>query len=480
MTYDVIVVGGGLGGLTAGAKLAREGKKVLLIEQHSQPGGCATTFRRHGFTLEVGLHEMDGPSARDMKNRIFSELEVFDNVQFIKVPEFYRFENNRINITIPHDPVAASSILKEQFPEDNAGIDEYFSQILNPKKKAASEGTHEDISVGEYLDSIIKNEDLKLILLGNLGYFHDDPYSLSLAYYSLAQGSYFNYGASYIKGGSQILSDHLADYIIKHGGNVVLNHLVTAINEEDGKLTGVVYREKGKANSEILKASGDEIIVNAALPQLAELLPEELRPTLVEKISKQRTGASLLTVYFGFKANLRTLGNKHYSTFFFDSSINSQKEILANNMGDYSRRSFAFVDYGQIDSALAPEGKSVGSICCIDYTSIWDKLSMEEYKAYKEEVARIFIKRLDKYIPGISDTIEYYEVGTPATIRRYTLNPEGAVYGFAQTPGRAITDTADLPGNLHIASAWGKTGGGFSGAIYSGYLCAINILRKRK
>jgi phytoene dehydrogenase-like protein len=91
MRYDVIVIGAGLGGLTAGAKLAREGMKVLVIEQHSRPGGCATTFRRGEYTLEVGLHEMDGPGSRDVKNRIFGELEVTGNVEFIPVPEFYRF-----------------------------------------------------------------------------------------------------------------------------------------------------------------------------------------------------------------------------------------------------------------------------------------------------------------------------------------------------------------------------------------------------
>ncbi len=82
----------------------------------------------------------------------------------------------------------------------------------------------QDQSVGEFLDSIIDNEDLKLILLGNLGYFHDDPYSLSLAYYSISQGSYFTGGASFIKGGSQKLSDHLSGFIRNHGGEVILNH----------------------------------------------------------------------------------------------------------------------------------------------------------------------------------------------------------------------------------------------------------------
>ena len=77
MNYDVIIIGAGLGGLTAGAKLAREGKKVLLIEQHDRAGGYATTFKRGDFILEVGLHEMYGPSPGDMTTRIFNDLDVF-------------------------------------------------------------------------------------------------------------------------------------------------------------------------------------------------------------------------------------------------------------------------------------------------------------------------------------------------------------------------------------------------------------------
>ena len=479
MKYDIIIIGGGLGGLTAGAKLARDGKNILLIEQHSKPGGCATTFRRQGFTFEVGLHEMDGPSPRDMKNRIFTELEVFDNVKFIKVPEFYRFVSERIKITIPHDPVQAAAVLKEEFPDEVAGIDTFFNRILNPKRKPADAETEKDRSVGEFLDSIIDNDDLKLVLLGNLGYFHDDPYTLSLAYYSVAQGSYFNGGASFIRGGSQILSDHLADYIRKHGGKVILDHLVTGFIEENGRLTGVTFCKKQKANAEINKAYSAEIIANASIPSIAEMLPEKFANRLKEGILHQKTGASLLSVYLGFSHNLSFIGNKHYSTFFFDNSIKSQADIFSNNCGEFSRRSFTFIDYGRVDSGLAPEGKSAGAICCIDYTSGWENLSRDSYLSKKEDVAKILISRLDKAIPGIADEIEYYEVGTPTTVRRYTLNPGGAVYGFARTPGKPLIEYTGLPDNLHFASAWGKTGGGFSGAIYSGYLCAYNILRKK-
>jgi all-trans-retinol 13,14-reductase len=479
MEYDVIIIGAGLGGLTSGAKLAREGKKVLLIEQHSQPGGCATTFRRRDFTLEVGLHEMDGPSPRDMKTRIFNELEVTGNIEFLKVPEFYHFVSDRLEITIPHDPSEAKNILKEKFPEETAGIDAFFTQILNPKRKPADNEQLIDISLGEFLDSIIKNDDLKLVLLGNLGYFHDDPFSISLTYYSVAQGSYFNGGASFIRGGSQKLSDHLSEYIKNHGGEVLLNHLATGFVIENNRLSGVVFKSKRDSASGLLRAYADEIIANAAIPNIAELLPGVYGERLMKGIQNQKPGASLLTVYFGFKNSLKKLGHKHYSTFVFNGSIKNQSDILRNNMEDYSSRSYTFVDYGQIDSALATPGKSVGALCCIDYLKDWETLSNEQYRNRKEEVAKIFINRLEKLIPGISVEIEYYEVGTPRTIKRYTLNPGGAVYGFAQTPGKPSTETSGIFENLHFASAWGKTGGGFSGAIYSGYLCAYNILRKK-
>jgi len=215
------------------------------------------------------------------------------------------------------------------------------------------------------------------------------------------------------------------------------------------------------------------------MPNVADLLPEEYGSEFKNELKNQETGASLLTIYFGFNKPLRELGYRYYSTFIYDSTIKSQKDIHKNNMDDFAKRSFAFTYYSQVDSGLAPDGKSVGTICCIDYLKDWENLDRKEYISKKEQVASVFIKKLEKLIPGVGNIIEYYEVGTPSTLKRYTLNPGGAVYGFAQTPFRRVIDTSKLPDNLHFASAWGRTGGGFSGAIYGGYLCAINILRKK-
>jgi phytoene dehydrogenase-like protein len=478
MKYDIIIIGAGLGGLTAGAKLSKEGKKVLLIEQHSCPGGCATTFRRGDLTFEVGLHEMDGLSPGDMKTRIFNDLEVFKHVEFIPLGELYRFTNGRYDIVVPNNYEKAKEKLSQIFPGETGGIKEYFNLLLNPPKKN-DKNEMQDKSIGEFLDSVFTDEDLKVILLGNLGYFADDPYSLSLAYYAAAQGSYYTGGSCYIKGGSQKLSDCLAAFIKDHGGEVILNHLVTGIKTRNGKISGIEFRKKNDNLNILFEAETDHLIANNSVAGVADMLPSDHGSVLKHQIREMEHGASLLTLYLGFNKELRELGNNYYSTCVYDSSVRTQRDIKINNRDDFSRRSFIFVDYGQIPSGLAPAGKSVGSVCCIDYLEDWEKLDRQEYYQRKEEVASKLIARIETLIPGVSSFICHLEVATSATIKRYTLNPAGSVYGFAQTPSRKTIDPALIPENLHFASAWGKSGGGFSGAIYGGYLSAVNVLRKR-
>ena len=481
MEYDIIVIGGGLGGLTAGAKLAKEGRKVLLLEQHDRPGGCATTFKRKGFTMEVGLHEMDGMDGRDMKTRIFRDLGVFDHCTFLQVPEFYRFVNDRVDIVIPHDPDEAIIRLTKEFPGQEDGISAYFDRILNARKHMKDQSEDREPSLGEYLDSIISDNDLKLVFLGNLGYFHDDPYSMSLNYYAVAQGSYYSGGGLYIQGGSQILSNSLVSCIKNNGGEVLLNHLVTEILVESGSAMGVKYRRSGKTGGEEKSALGKEVVVNAAIPNVAaQLLPESFRDELNHQVNLRKPGASLLTVYFGFKKSLKKIGNPNYSTFLFDKSIKTPADIIKNNRGPFDVRSFTFVDYSHVDSRIAPEGKGVGAICCTDYISDWEGLERSAYLKKKEEVAQVFMDKLEKLIPGFRDAVEFYEVATSKTVKRYTLNPEGAVYGFAQTPEKMMLAEISSIDRLNFASAWSGPGGGFSGAIFGGYMCAFNILRKKE
>lgn len=501
MENDIVVIGAGLGGLVSGAKLAKEGKKVLLIEQHTIPGGCATVFKRKGYTLEVGLHEMDGFDKDGFKEGIFKDLNVFENVEFVEIPEFYRFTNERVDIVIPHNVDQAIQSLVNVFPDEESGIRKYFDVIINlpkemfnfPKKKwkqlliipfvpilYPNLVKYPKMAVGNFLDAIIKNDDLKLVLLANLGYYHDDPYSMSMTYYCMAQSSYYKGGAYYIKGGSQKLSDYLSQVIQDNDGEVLLGYRVEKIIVEDNRAIGVEYSKTSGENTEIKKSFAEKIIANAAIPNVVnDLLSSSEAAVLKTKTMNLEIACSVFSIYIGFKKPIKEIGNKYYSTFIVDSEVKNQIDLANCMKGDLSSKNFTFVDYSQIDSQLAPKGKGVGSICATDHTSVWENFTKEEYNKKKEEVAQILFDRLERVVPGIKKEIDFYEVATAKTVERYTLNPQGSIYGYAQTLKQTVPNRVKQKSpieNLYFASAWTFPGGGFTGAILSGYLCAIGIL----
>ncbi|WP_063850497.1 FAD-dependent oxidoreductase [Flammeovirga sp. SJP92] len=497
-TFDTIIIGGGLGGLTAGATLAKLGKKVLLLEQHYVVGGCATTFKRKDFVMEVGLHEMDGLFEKDLKQDIFKFLEVEKNVDMIQVPELYRLKSHNLDFVFPHGNNESINALIEKFPSEEKGI-RAFMKLMNgvleelpsfPNKKWKQNLslpfmplTHPNVvkasrkTVGEWLDHYFEDEDLKLLLQANLLYYHDDPYTMSMIYFSAAQSSYIQGGGHFVKGGSQKLSDYLASVIDQNKGQVQVGKKVNKIIIENGKAVGVEYIEKYNPDN-IHTVFASKIIANTAIPLVQKLLPAKEGKKLNQKIKNLKAACSLLSIYIGFKKEIKALGNKYYSTFISGDNVSSIKDVYSNNRGSWNKRNFVFVDYSQIDSQLAPEGKSFGAICTADYLTDWEHLSAKEYMQKKEEVAQIFFNRLEKHFPGIKDEIEYYEVGTSKTIQRYTMNPEGTPYGFAQTASQAGKNrtllTSPIP-NLHFAGAWTFPGGGFTGAIISGFLSAQEV-----
>lgn len=528
-TFDVIIIGGGLGGLVAGAKLAKEGKRVFLLEQHYIPGGCATTFKRRDFVMEVGLHEMDGVmDKRNLKYQIFTELGVFDHVSFLKIPELYLLKDSRNDLVIPDDSDEAMRVLCEKFPHEKKGIKKFFKVINGIYDEAYRQPTERwkktalgffypilfpyltvatsaltyiaaltnplfyllrpnfvfwrHRNAGDFVDSIIKDNDLKMILLANIGYYHDDPYTMSLIYFSVAQAGYFK-GGYFIKGGSQSLSDYLKSYIEQHGGEVLLGHEATNILMKNGKAAGVKFHKSHGAPSNPTTVFADAIISNAAIPLTAQMLPQEVRHRIEKKTKKLLPACSLLSIYIGFNKEVKSLGNKYYSTFVAGLQAKSLKDMIPNCNAPYDQRGFVFVDYSQLDAALAPKGKSVGVICCIDYLKNWENLNETDYLQKKEEAGRTFIARLEKIVPGISQYIEYYEVATPKTIQRYTSNPFGSPYGYAQIPKQAgicRIDNISPIKNLYYASAWTRPGGGFTGAILSGWFTASDVLAKLK
>lgn len=495
--FDTIIIGGGLGGLTAGASLATMGKKVMLLEQHYIPGGCATTFKRKDYVLEVGLHELDGLFDKDDKQQIFEFLGVDKHVRFLQAKELFRYKSGTTDFVHPHGNQETIDALITRFPDEEKGIRKYVSYLdgvlteisryphsrwkqlllfpIMPLLYRRIIGSSMQ-TLGGWLDRHFDNEELKLILQGNLLYYHDDPYSMSMFYFCAAQASYIGGGGYFVRGGSQQLSNYLASVIERRGGQVLLGKRATRIMVEDGKASGVTYQDAFNEHLEPVSVYADRIIANAAVPLVTELLPEPEASKLGGKLANLETACSLTSVYLGFSKTPKALGNRHYSTLLVSDEVQSLADVSPNCHAGWAQRNAIFVDYSQIDSGLAPDGKAVGVICTADYLADWEQLDEDSYTAKKAMVAETLINRLDQLIPGIADHIEHVDVGTPRTVQSYILTPEGTAYGFAQIPSQASIRRTPLKSpipNLFFAGAWTFPGGGFTGAILSGYKCAV-------
>lgn len=466
---NIIIIGGGLGGLTSGALLAKNGYKVTLLEQHNIVGGCATTFKRKGgFTCEVGLHEMDGVYTNPSIKNIFEKLGVYENIEFIKPNEFFKINSHFGKFVMPDGVNNAKNALRQKFPNEVEAIEKYFKIIFEISqcflKLSNLKWYHylffpflfapilkyKNKSVTEVLNSLTKNEELKLILNANTQYYDDSPDTLSILLHCVAQSSYYEGGGYFIKGGSYKLSEYLADVIKQNGGEVITK--ASAIKASKNEVT---YLQKNQYTT----LQADIIISNIAPQDTYKLFDIPYK-------EKMQIAESITTIYFGFSKNLKEVyGKGAYSNF-----------IITDD------KPFVFVDYSQIDAGLVDDEKSFGEICLMDKLENWDKLNQEDYKKQKEILLENYLNKLEVYYPNIKEIVEFAEVATPKTMIRYTKTPNGTAYGYKPTPKQFFKVPkikSDKIDNLYFVGQF-VIGGGFSPAIMSGEMCYSEILKDAK
>ncbi len=482
---NIVIIGGGLGGLSNGALLAKNGYKVTLLEQHSIVGGCATIFKRKGgFTCEVGLHEMNGVYTSPAIKKVFGELDVYNNMEFIKPDEFFKVYYKGGSFVMPDNKNQAIKALKQKFPEESRAIDKYFKILEDITKcydKLDSLKWYEMLlfpillypilkykskSVTDVFDTLTSNEELRLILNANVGYYNDSPDTLCFLLHAIAQNSYFKGGGYFIRGGSYKLSSYFEKVINDNGGEVIIKADVIKASKNE-----IIYKKKGEEYT--LKA---DIIVSNISPKdtyrLYDMPYEE----------KLKLSESITTVYLGFSKNLKEVyGKQSYSSFLFDD-LSSDKEIDIMMKRDVEDRGFVFADYSQLDSGLTSDDKSFAEVCIMDELCNWESLDNEAYKNKKEKIIEKVLDKLEIHYPNIKEIVELAEVGTPKTMQRYLRTPNGTAYGYKPSPEqffRIPKLKSDKVYNLYFAGQF-VLGGGFSAAIISGNMCYEKIVEDTK
>ena len=505
--YDVIVIGAGLGGLTAGAILAREGRKVLVIERSNSVGGAASSYKSGELFVEGSLHETSDPQhPDDPKHDVLTRAGVLDKVKWIPSGAFYQARGGPLGapFLMPDNFDAARQALSERFPESRRGIDQLLGEMQRIVAAAAtvSQGKEapEDpseallklvpdagdwaLSLSQKLDKVFgANEAIKSVLAANLSYFHDDPTTLWWIYFAFAQGSYLQGGGRYVQGGSQRLSSALARAIMGAGGTVLLRRIVSGI-ALDGNTATITHTAKDGSDPQT--AEGVRIIGNAAPAALAPLMPVDAAEKLRNGYARQKPAASLFALTLGLSKPPREFGIAAYSTQLLPpwmkrfADYGQGAALMAEEPGD-RMPPMSVVDYAAIDSGV-PTPPYVLSVLGPDLLSNWDSSDMDAYREKRGRWQAAIVRYLSSLYPGLGDAVVASSFNSALSVRQYLNAPDGAVYGFAPTPPSAIrknpfrSPRTAIPG-FYLSSAYAGFGG-YTGVIQSAGVCADMILRE--
>jgi len=511
--YDVIVIGGGLGGLTAAALLARAGRKTLLIERNHDVGGAASTYKTGGLVVEASLHETSDPKdSIDPKHRVLARLGVLDQVEWVPTGAVYEVRGGPIGepFVLPPGFAQARLALLERFPSARAGIGSVLGEMeristafgtlskgreafRNPLEgllalaRLSSLMTGWRLSVAErFRRGFGKDEAVKCALAANLAYYHDDPDSLWWVLFAVAQGGYLGSGGCYIRGGSQRLSHALAQVLKSAGGDILLGRAVAEIINEGGRPSGVVHERVDGGDQ--VEARTSIIVSNAAPAIVASMLPRSARERFWAPYAGRRLSISLFSLTFGLSTRLSEVGLKNYSTILMPRWMRRLAdhrrcgELMARMPGE-DVPLMVIVDYSAIDNGLGGPPYPV-SVVGVDRTANWAGLDGAAYDAKRNSWREAILGVIDHEFPGFAAKVVASVFSTASTISSYLNAPKGAIYGFAPLPpsgpiwkGPDRSPKTAIPG-LYLASSYAGSGG-FTGAILAGSSAAKTILASR-
>ena len=508
--YDVIVIGAGVGGLTAAALLSKAGFSVCVLEKEPHIGGYLAGFRREHFRFDTAIHWLNQYEREGLIGKVFSILGD-DYPTAVAQTRIRRYKGETFDYLLTNNPDELRDELIAAFPNEKRGLDKFFRAA---KRLGVSFKNFNSVFRSEETMSLLERMKNKFRLLefampfipyvtytGEKGlrkglnrFFKDE--NLHKIFASETEllsclvpigWAYFGDFQSPPKGGSQVIPQWLHHLITYYNNSVFLKSPVKKILLEGNKCTGVSF-EYGGRTSEV---RSKYVIAACDVETLYEkMLPESVIPT---KLKKKLRGAEIysssVTVSVALDCPTEDLG-------FNEELVHLALEGLpfdAYSNGDPHTTEISILAPSLRDKSLAPAGKGTLTIYMPAYMGYRDEwmtkkdekgnyIRGEEYKKLKNGIAEVLFDRVESQLKiDLRSHILFFEVATPVTHWRYTGNRDGTMMGAK--PGREnmqnkVAHYQTPVKNLLLGGHWAELGGGVPIAVKAGTNAALLILKE--
>ncbi len=497
----VVVIGAGIGGLTTGALLARKGYEVLIVDRALVPGGCASTFKRRGFTFDVGATQVAGLETGGIHQRIFDELGIeIPRASFCDpaCAVFLPGENQPINVW--RDSQKWQLERKRQFPGSEAFwllLKRLFDaswkfQSRDPVLPPRNLWDIGQLIAAVRLDTLVTvpftlmtvADALRLYGLSNdirLKTFLDmqlklysqvDTEETALLYAATALAvSQAPQGLFHLQGSMQVLSDCLVQALKKYGGTLLMRHTVTQINEDLGSVKTVSI--KNNKTGQVWQENADVVVANVTVQNLVNLVNTENNKffNYQRRVEKLPDSSGAFVIYLGVLQEA------------IPESCPLHLQFLYDYNGPIGEINSLFVSVSKPGDGRAPEGKA--TIIASSFTDVkkWWCYSEADYQQLKLEYTQNAIARLSQYFNLTKETIIHQETATPRTFARFTGREQGIVGGVGQrisTFGPFGFATRTPLKNLWLVGDSTHPGEGTAGVSYSALTAVRQIMNEGK
>jgi len=488
MSKKIVIIGGGVAGLSAGIYARLNGFDTEIIEMHSVTGGQCTAWERKGYRFDYCLHWLVG-TRKGPFNDIWKETNVLNDEVKIIDHEIHTkvFSDDGREFIIYTNLAKWEEYLCKMAPEDTVSIrrmckDMGKSSFLQPysdppglrrfsKTLSAMYSMlpvmilfmkHGKKTCAEYFRSLnFKNK--------NLIYFFDNMYGTrdfsALAF--IMMFAWFNQkNAGYLVGGSLPMTRRMTERFLSLGGKLTTRMRVTKVIVENDTARGVILSDGSEVRADYVISAADG---HSTIFDMLE--GRYIDRKISNAYDKWELFTPIVQVSFGINKEIRS-NNPVEMWFVKDKMIGRTRTETG-----YSIMNYCF------DPTMAPKGKTVIIMRYESPWDLWKDISGEEYKAEKKQIEKDARILLEKHIPGISSDIEVVDVATPVTDVRYTGVWKGSYEGFLPSSKNLMNNlNPTLPGlkKFNMAGQWLFPGGGLPPAGQSGKWAVQYICKEEK